>query len=180
LRKRRPVPIQDLVLTRLRRDERGFGLLELLMAMTMLAVGLLAVIAAFSSGAFALKRASQTATASALGDKQMELYRAIRYDAITLEPGLVTTAGGDALYAANGPSGTVDATCADAAKTECKPMQTVTGPDKRTYRIDTYVVRTSLTNTREFKTVRVIVRDGDNLSRTLVREESTFDLATGT
>ena len=168
------------MLTRLRRDEQGFGLVELLMAMTMLSIGLLAVIAAFSSGAFALKRASQTATATALGDKQMELYRAIRYDAIGLEPGLVTTANADALYAANGPSGTVDTSCADATKTECKPMQTVTGPDNRTYRIDTYVVRSSLSNTREFKTVRVIVRDGSDLSRALVREDSTFDLATGT
>jgi Tfp pilus assembly protein PilV len=36
------------------RDESGFGMLELLMAMVMLNVGILAVVAAFSSGNAAL------------------------------------------------------------------------------------------------------------------------------
>ena len=39
------------------RDESGFGLLELLMAMVMLNVGILAIVAAFSSGNAALARA---------------------------------------------------------------------------------------------------------------------------
>ena len=41
------------------RDESGFGLIELLMAITILNVGVLAVVAAFNSGIFAIKRASQ-------------------------------------------------------------------------------------------------------------------------
>ena len=36
------------------RSEKGFGLLELLMAMTILNVGILAIVAAFNSGALAL------------------------------------------------------------------------------------------------------------------------------
>jgi Tfp pilus assembly protein PilV len=55
------------------RDESGFGMLELLMAMVMLNVGILAVVGAFSSGNVALARASRISTAAALANKQMEV-----------------------------------------------------------------------------------------------------------
>src|SRR5213083_2776751 len=67
------------------RSEEGFGLIELLMAMVMLNIGILAVVAAYNSGMFALKRASALSTASALADSQMETYRAITYAAIALD-----------------------------------------------------------------------------------------------
>src|SRR6185312_14631687 len=60
------------------RSEQGFGLIELLMAMVMLNIGILAVVAAFNSGIFALNRASRITTASALADSQMEAYRALK------------------------------------------------------------------------------------------------------
>ena len=66
------------VRTVLRRDG-GFGLIELLIAMTMLNIGLLAVVAAFSSGIVSLNRASRITTAAVLADGQMELYRALTY-----------------------------------------------------------------------------------------------------
>ena len=72
------------MISRLRTQE-GFGLIELLVSMVMLNVGILAIVAAFNSGAVALRRASQISTAAALGDKQMELYRAIAYNAIVLD-----------------------------------------------------------------------------------------------
>src|SRR3989440_11371897 len=64
------------------RDESGFGLLELLMAMVMLNVGILAIVAAFSSGNAALARASQASTAAALADEQIQSYRGLIYDNI--------------------------------------------------------------------------------------------------
>src|SRR5689334_23276241 len=67
------------------RSERGFGLIELLMAMVMLNIGILAIVAAFNSGMLALNRASRISTASALADSQMEVYRAITYNAIGLD-----------------------------------------------------------------------------------------------
>src|SRR5918992_3610877 len=73
------------VRTRLR-SEGGFGLVELLIAMLMLNIGLLAVVAAFSSGIVSLNRASRITTASLLADGQMEQYRALTYGAIRLEP----------------------------------------------------------------------------------------------
>src|SRR3954452_8477391 len=64
------------------RDQSGFGMLELLMAMVMLNVGILAIVAAFSSGNSALARANRISTASALADKQLESYRGLIYDNI--------------------------------------------------------------------------------------------------
>ncbi len=69
---------------RARPAEQGFGLIELLISIVILNVGILAIVAAFTSGAVALQRASETSTASVLADKQMELYRAVRYTNIAL------------------------------------------------------------------------------------------------
>ena len=57
------------------RDESGFGMLELLMAMVMLNVGILAIVGAFSSGNASLARANRISTAGALANKQTEAYR---------------------------------------------------------------------------------------------------------
>ena len=75
------------------RSERGFGLIELLMAMVMLNIGILAIVAAFQSGMIALNRASKISTASALADSQMELYRAITYSAISLDSTSLSSVG---------------------------------------------------------------------------------------
>ena len=58
------------------RSQEGFGLIELVISMVMLNVGILAIVAAFNSGAVALRRASEISSAAVLADKQMELYRA--------------------------------------------------------------------------------------------------------
>lgn len=67
------------------KGEEGFGLIELLIAMTVLNIGILAIVAAFNSGAFALRRSNMIASASAIADKKMELYRALRNCAIYLK-----------------------------------------------------------------------------------------------
>ena len=75
------MPIPENVRVRLRSEE-GFGLIELLMAMVLLNIGILAIVASFNSGAVALTRASHISTASALADQQMEGYRALLYGQI--------------------------------------------------------------------------------------------------
>jgi len=77
-------------ISRLKQEEAGFGLIELLVAMVILNVGLLAIVAAFSSGAIAMKRAGNTATAASLANQQMEIYRALPYGAIGLDTGAAT------------------------------------------------------------------------------------------
>lgn len=71
----------------------GFGLIELLISMVVLQVALLAIVGAFGAGAVALGRAGRVNTAAALADQQMELYRAMPYDAIGLNTAAAPTTG---------------------------------------------------------------------------------------
>jgi Tfp pilus assembly protein PilV len=74
-------------------SDEGFGLIELLIAMVVLQIGLLAIVGAFGAGAAALSRASRLNTAATLADTQMELYRAMPYDAIGLDTAAAPTSG---------------------------------------------------------------------------------------
>ena len=74
-------------------DEEGLGLIELLIAMVVLQIALLAIIGAFGAGAAALGRASKLNTASVMADQQMELYRSMPYDAIGLDTAGAPTTG---------------------------------------------------------------------------------------
>jgi prepilin-type N-terminal cleavage/methylation domain-containing protein len=80
------------------RHEDGFGLVELLIAMTVLAIGLLALVAAFSSGYVALNRANTVGSASVIADKQMETFRAMTFATVKTQPadsGWVSVVGPD-------------------------------------------------------------------------------------
>jgi Tfp pilus assembly protein PilV len=165
--------------TRLRRRlqrQDGFGLLELLIAMTILNVGLLALVAAFSTGTVALRHAGRTSTASTLAAGQLELYRAIRYDTIALDT--ASAAAADATYrgdAAYNGGALVVAAC-PAVPAQCAPTQLVVAPDRHQYRLDTYVAMTTPPLARPVKRVTVVVRDA---TRVLIRQSSDFDASTG-
>jgi type II secretory pathway pseudopilin PulG len=170
------------------RSEAGFGLIELLMAMVILNIGILAIVAAFSSSQFALNRASKISTASALADSQMELFRAIKYDSIALDSTALGSVDNTykcdvALGAScpNSTSGEVTTTCSGSPlPNQCIPSRSVTGADRKNYRVDTYITTTTPTNGRSLKLVTVVVRDSRNLSgRPLARVGSTFDQSTG-
>jgi Tfp pilus assembly protein PilV len=170
------------------RSEDGFGLIELLMAMVLLNIGILAIVAAFNSNLFALKRAGQLSTASALADSQMELYRAITYSAIALDStalGAVdnTYKCDSALGAScpNSTTGEVTTTCSGSpVPNECNPSRSVTGADRKPYRVDTYITTTTPTGGRSEKVVSVVIRDSNHISaRPLARASSTFDQSTG-
>jgi Tfp pilus assembly protein PilV len=74
-------------------DEAGFGLVELLIAMVILQIALLALVGAFSAGSVALGRASHVSTGIELANQQMELYRSMPYDAIGLDTAGAPTTG---------------------------------------------------------------------------------------
>jgi type II secretory pathway pseudopilin PulG len=171
------------------RAEAGFGFVELLIAMTVLAVALLALVAAFSSGALTLQRASQTSTATALANQQMELYRGLKYCAVRLDDASLpapTPYTSDAAYSASQVLDT--ATCGGSTPTctavawpdPCDASQDVTGPDGRPYRVDTYIVHETPSGGRELKKVTIVVRNGDDLTvGGLVRTSSKFDQISG-
>ena len=159
---------------RLARSEGGFGLIELLIAMTVMVIAIMGIVAAFSSGLFTLNRASHTSTAGAVADIQMEAYHRGQWSAIS----------------PTCPSGT-------SAATDCFVSSTKTGPDGRTYRVDVSVKfdcavgtlggtvpsAASCTGTgaaRPAKLVTVKVYDPSTSPVTqLFQENSTFDQATG-
>lgn len=163
------------------RSEGGFGLVELLLAMLILNIGLLAVVAAFSSGIVSLNRASRVTTAAVLADQQMELYRALTYEAIRLDTTAVDAT--DEKYK-NDPllggstSSLITATCTGPPD-ECNPSRVTTGADKKSYRVDTYIQQMTPTGGRTVKKVTIVIRDPSNLALTFVRQASTFDASTG-
>jgi Tfp pilus assembly protein PilV len=178
------------------RSQNGFGLIELLMAMVILNVGILAMVAAFQSSGVALRRSGMVSTGSALADQQMEIFRAVKWDAILLNTSSETTARSDSTYncdvALGGcSSGTsqVVATCtlltgeSGSPPPRCNPSRTLLGPDRHKYRVDSYIVQqypTDSSTSRQVKLVTVVVRDANNVAKVLARESSTFDQSTGT
>ena len=186
----RRLPMRLSMSTRLK-SEGGFGLIELLISLTMLNIGILAVVAAFQSGAVALKNAGEVSTGSVLGDKQMELYRALKYTEIALDSTAVTSANADSHYQCDvankiDPNGTCGGanqqtqqmkTCATLTP-QCDPRQTVTGPDGARYRVDTYVVAQTPPNGRPVKLVTIVVRRNIDL-KVLARVQSSFDESSG-
>jgi type II secretory pathway pseudopilin PulG len=164
---------------RLRSTEAGFGLVELLIAMTVLTIGVLAIAAAFSSGAVALRRASRISTAAALADSQIELYRALTYTNIRLDPASIP---GSAPYTTDTAYSATQVTTPACAglPPECNASRTAAGADGINYRVDTYIVYDTPSSGRQYKKVTVVVRDSTNTATTYARVVTTFDETTGT
>jgi Tfp pilus assembly protein PilV len=160
------------------RQEGGFGLIELLMAMIVLNLGILAVVAAFNSGIVTLRRSGMTSTASVLADKQMELYRSLTYGSIALDTSSIPATAPyttDPAYAAS----QVTISCTTPIPAECNASRTLTGPDHHSYRLDTYIVNDHpVAASRAVRRVTVVVRDGQHLGKVLARSTSTFDCST--
>ena len=177
--------------------EDGFGLIELLIAMVMLNVGILAVVAAFNSGIVALARSSHVSTATAMADREMEAYRGLTYATIGLLAGKAS--GGDATYGndtACSTPGTNDKLCKTEGaanyntfvigacpslvpSTSCDATTTGSiGPDHHSYRIDRYIQNYTPANGRAGKIVTVVVRDSQT-GHIWAREASSFDASTG-
>ena len=173
------------------RQQDGFGLLELIISMTMLNIGILAVVAAFNSGAIGLRRAAEVSTASVVMDKQMELYRALKYTEIALDATSLVAANSNSIYQCDtankiNPAGAcgganqqtqVTTSCATLTP-QCNPRQTVTGPDQRSYRVDSYIVSQTPATGRPVKLVTIVVRRFTD-NAVLARVSSTFDQSSG-
>jgi len=168
------------------KEESGFGLLELLIAMVMLNVAILALVSAFSSSSIALVRASRIATATTLAHSQMEIYRGAKYADIVFVTSEWSYTS-DTVYSNYMASPPVPKrlvtdlpTCPTGVPTNgCDPSFPATGADHLSYRVDTYLYYDTPTNGNELKTVTVVVRDPTSL-KSYARFTSTFDPSTGT
>jgi Tfp pilus assembly protein PilV len=94
------------MLRRLRHEE-GFGLIEMMIALTMLAIATTSLVSVFIAGHLTLRRASQADSATVLADKLLERFRAEQFDDIALSANLLGSV--DSTYAndPNDPSGSV-------------------------------------------------------------------------
>jgi type II secretory pathway pseudopilin PulG len=174
------------------RDESGFGMLELVMAMVVLNIGILAIVAAFSSGNAALARASRVSTAAALANKQMESYRGLIYDNIVFITSEWNAAIADASYKADtaytsnmqnpvAPKALVPtvANCPTSVPTtSCDPSYTTDGADHRSYRVDTYLYYDAPGGGAQLKSITVVVRSATDTAHSYARVSSTFDSST--
>jgi Tfp pilus assembly protein PilV len=174
------------MLKRLRADQEGFGLIELLMAMIILNVGILAIVASFNASVITLNRASRITTAAVLGDQQMELYRAIKYDSIRLASSTIPAVSPYTTDTAYYTPQVTTPACTAPIPNECNASRTATGADGKSYRVDTYIVQTTPTSNpptppggRSVKVVTIVVRDATNVNRVFARQASTFDQSTG-
>jgi type II secretory pathway pseudopilin PulG len=169
------------------RDEAGFGLVELLIAMTVMVVGITAIVAGLSSGMFAVKRAGDASTAAAVADKQMEAYRALPNCAIYLDPATIPGSwpmgqitNNTPLIAPPSPPAPAATCAATTPATLTDAQQQLEGADGRFYGVDTYIVTTTTTSATGdvAKKVTLEVHNPEG-TKTLVRETTTFVPPTG-
>jgi len=169
------------------RSEEGFTLIELLIAMVVLTIGILALIAAYSSGYVALNRATRVSSARLIADQQMERFRAVQYSAVQLNTTCGASCTEDATFTGDPAySSAAQVTGCTTTDSTCLPTQTKTGPDGKSYRLDTYItyncwsgtlstspsVTCGTGNPSPVKRVTVVVRSSSLTAP--VREASTF------
>jgi type II secretory pathway pseudopilin PulG len=143
------------------RTEEGFGLVELLVALTIMSIGIFALVAGFSSGFGAINRASETSTAGSLADQQMESFRRGGWDSVASIAGATTT----------GPDGETY-WIESVVASKCPDETTPTGTPPTCTLSDGVAAR-------PVRAVTVTVREGSSTGRVLISETSTFDQSTG-
>jgi Tfp pilus assembly protein PilV len=179
---------------RIGKEEAGIGIIELVIAIAIINVAILAMFAMFQAGALSLLRASRTSNGSVVAEKQMELYRGMLYTGIALNDTLANSSSttSDTIHTGASAWGSASAqvklpgsatppafACASTSP-ECIPIQSsVSGPDGRAYRVDSYVTSYTPPSGRPGKQVTVDVRLAADTTKVLATLTSNFDQATG-
>jgi type II secretory pathway pseudopilin PulG len=184
------------LLDRLRRldGDGGFGIIEVLIALTLLSVAIGALVSVFAASALSLHRSGQRGTAVTLAENQIEIYRTVSFGGIRIDGTQIPSSGtyvtghssDPAIPPATGESVAGqygDTACPDANfPAACDPVQAVTGPDGGSYTIDTYVDFANDDSTLSIATpasgltlklVTVVVRDGST-GAVLAQDSSAF------
>jgi prepilin-type N-terminal cleavage/methylation domain-containing protein len=146
-------------------SQSGMTLIEVLVAMVVLAFGVMALVAAFVSGLVAIQRGTKVTTAGTLADKQMEIYRQMAFPSIPV--------GVQSPVTSSGPSGgtywlqaTISWTC-------------IVGTPNTTTSSTPPTCDSTPTPSRPVKMVSIDVRDTSSTGKRLANETSTFDSSTG-
>ena len=143
-------------------------LLELIVAVVVLSVALLALMAGYDSAFLSLHKAAQKSSAATLAQNQLELYSALSYSAIGLDTTTLSSVkASDSTYTSdeaaldNAASATDHTISGCGTSTQCLPVQTLTGSDHKAYRVETFVRDVSgvAFSGRSERVVTVLVRD---------------------
>jgi Tfp pilus assembly protein PilV len=175
-------------------DESGSLLIDLLVAMTIMVIAVGAILSAYAAGYISLRNASTQGNALTLADKQIELYNTLPNASLKLDASTIPASGSDPYVTAHSsdstiPSSSGQMTGGTATAGSCTSpttpqpacaVQTVTGPDGRPYRVDTYIV--SVTPNASYpsridQSVTVVVRtnDGGTPGSIAARTSSVYD-----
>jgi prepilin-type N-terminal cleavage/methylation domain-containing protein len=145
------------------RSAEGMTLIELLIAMVVMAIGISALVAGFSSGLLAVQRGAKTSVAGTLADQTIEVYRQGTFASIPVgaqTPALTTGSDGRTYYVAT----TVSWTCVVG------PAGTTTSPTPPTC--------SGALASRPVKLVAVDVHDSTATGPVVASQSSTFDSST--
>jgi type II secretory pathway pseudopilin PulG len=181
--------------------EEGFGLVELIAAMAVLTIGLLALLAGYGSAFVSFRQASIKTTATEIAAAELELYRAVPYAQLGLDSTQLSNAEtNDAVYASDHSSlddpnalspGTDVSSSSCTALTApfgsssgtvstCVPIQTLTDASGHSYRVETFIRDVQDSNSFSVswteRIVTVIVRDPSTTGSPIILETaSAFD-----
>jgi Tfp pilus assembly protein PilV len=165
------------------RGEAGFMTVELMVSIVVITIALLAMMAAYDGAFASLHSSGQTSSAGLLAENQLELYASLPYSSVGLDTSTLNTVKStDANYSTD--EATLRGTGLDVTITgcgtsaQCSPVQTVTGADHHTYKVETFI--RALTNPSETtwteKVVDVFVRDLTQSGTPIVfKEQTAFD-----
>lgn len=145
------------------RNEGGFTLIEMVAALAVLSIALLALMAGYDSAFFSSHTASRTSSAAVLAGNQLELYASLPFEEIGLDQSQLAAAeNGDPDYQSDEAAlaGTDVPIAGCGAADNCLPLQTKTGSDRRTYTLETFV-RDVVGDAATERQVTVLVRDAD-------------------
>ena len=145
------------------RAEEGMTLIELLIAMTVMSIGIAALVAGFSSGVVSINHSRLTSTAGSLADQQMELYRQASFSSLPTATQTPTTPAG--------PDGHTYWMQVDGSWT-CAVGTYAAGP------VGTPGTCSGTPASRPVKAVTISVRDGSDTAKLLFSETTTFDSST--
>jgi prepilin-type N-terminal cleavage/methylation domain-containing protein len=145
------------------RTQDGMTLIELLIAMVVMAIGVSGLVAGFSSGLLSIQRGAKTSVAGTLADQKLETYRQATYASIPVgvqSPAPTTGSDNHTYYLAT----TVSWTC---------PV----GPANTTTSV-TAPACTGSAASRPVKLVEVVVHDSTATGKVVATQTSTFDAST--
>lgn len=143
-------------------DDAGFGLVELMIALTTLTVAIGALLALFASSMIALNHSGKEGTAITLADRQLESYRAMPFSCIPNSTLADPNPGGCGTY-----NGFPNPYAASQTTT------TAESPDNRIYTVTTAV--TSVGNSTQIKVTVALASGGPVLA-----QETSFFSSAGT